>query len=47
MKVAHSISADKIEKLVDMAVELEHFVDQSAADGESLYETEREILAKV
>ena len=47
MKVAYSISADKIEKLVEMAVELEHFVDQSAADGESLYETEREILAKV
>jgi hypothetical protein len=47
MKVAHFIPANKTEKLVDMAVELQEFVDQAAADGESLYETEKEILAKV
>jgi hypothetical protein len=30
-----------------MAVELQQFVDQAAADGDSLYETEKGILAKV
>jgi len=47
MKVEHFIPANKTEKLVDMAVELQEFVDQAAADGESLYETEKGILAKV
>jgi hypothetical protein len=47
MNVAHSISADKIEKLVDMAVDLQQFVDQAAADGDSMYETEKGILAKI
>lgn len=47
MKVAHSIPAHKTEKLVDLAIELQEFVDQAAADGESLYETEKGILAKV
>jgi hypothetical protein len=47
MKVAHSIPANKTEKLVDLAIELQEFVDQAAADGESLYETEKGILAKV
>jgi hypothetical protein len=47
MKIAHSISADKTERLVDMAVELQQFVDQAAGDGDSLYETEKGILAKV
>ena len=47
MKIAHSISANKTERLVDLAVELQQFVDQAAADGESLYETEKGILAKV
>ena len=47
MKIAHSISADKTERLVDMAVELQQFVDEAAADGDSLYETEKGILAKV
>lgn len=47
MKIAHSLPADKTEKLVDMAIELQEFVDQAAADGESLYETERGVLAKV
>lgn len=47
MKIAHSIPADKTGKLVDMAIELQEFVDQAAADGESLYETERGVLAKV
>jgi hypothetical protein len=47
MKIAHSLSADKTERLVDMAVELQQFVDQAAVDGESLYETEKGILAKV
>jgi len=35
MKVAHSIPANKTEKLVDLAIELQEFVDQAAADGES------------
>lgn len=47
MKVAHSLPANKTEKLVDLAIELQEFVDQAAADGESLYETEKRILAKV
>jgi len=47
MKVAHSIPADKTERLVDLAIELQEFVDQAAADGESLYETEKGVLAKV
>ena len=47
MKVAHSLPANKTEKLVDLAIELQAFVDQAAADGESLYETEKGILAKV
>ncbi len=47
MKVAHSLSAGKIEKLVDMAVELQQFVDQAAAAGDSLYETEKSVLAKI
>jgi len=47
MKVAHSIPANKTEKLVDLVIELQAFVDQAAADGESLYETEKGILAKV
>ena len=47
MKVAHSISADKTERLVDLAIELQQFVDQAAADGDSLYETEKGALAKV
>jgi hypothetical protein len=47
MKIAHSISVDKIERLVDMAVELQQFVDQAAEDGDSLYKTEKGILAKV
>ena len=47
MNVAHFVPANKTEKLVDMAVELQEFVDQAAADGESLYETEKGILAKV
>lgn len=47
MKVAYSIPANKTEKLVEMAMELQEFVDQAAADGESLYETEKGILAKV
>ena len=47
MKVAHSLPANKTEKLVDLAIELQEFVDQAAADGESLYETEKGVLAKV
>lgn len=47
MKVAHSILADKTETLLEMAMELQQFVDQAAADGESLYETEKGVLAKV
>jgi hypothetical protein len=47
MNVAHSISADKTEKLIDMAVDLQKFVDQAATNGDSLYETEKGILAKV
>lgn len=47
MNVAHSISADKTEKLVDLAIELQQFVDQSATDGNSLYETEKGVLVKV
>ena len=47
MNIAHFISADKTEKLVDMVIELQQFVDQSAAGGASLYETEKGILAKV
>ena len=47
MKFAHSIPAHKTEKLVNMAFELQAFVDQAAADGDSLYETEKGVLAKV
>jgi hypothetical protein len=47
MKVADSLSANKMERLVKMALELEQFVDQAAADGDSLYETEKGILAQV
>jgi hypothetical protein len=47
MKVAHSIPSHKTEKLVNMAIELQAFVDQAAAEGDSLYETEKGILAKV
>lgn len=47
MKIAHSISSSKTEKLVDMALELQQFVAQAAEDGDSLYETEKGILAKV
>jgi len=47
MKVAHSLPASKTENLVDLAMELQEFVDRAAADGESLYETEKGILAKV
>ena len=47
MKVAHFIPAHKTEKLLDLAMELQEFVDGAAADGESLYETEKGILAKV
>jgi hypothetical protein len=47
MKFAHSLSANKTEKLVDLACELQEFVDQAAADGEPLYEIEKGVLAKV
>ena len=47
MNVAHSISADKTEKLIDLAMELQQFVDQAATNGDSLYETEKGVLAKV
>ena len=47
MKISHSISANKTEKLIDLTMELQEFVDQAAADGKSLYETEKGILAKV
>jgi len=47
MKIAHFLSADKTERLVDLAVELQQFVDQAAADDEWLYETEKGVLAKV
>jgi hypothetical protein len=47
MKVAHFVPGNKTEKLVDMAFELQEFVDQAAADGESLYKTEKGILAQV
>jgi len=47
MKVAHFFPANKTEKLVDLAMELQAFVDQAAVDGDSLYETEKGILAKV
>jgi hypothetical protein len=47
MKIAHSISADKTERLVEMAAELQKFVDQAAGNGDSLYDTEKGILAMV
>ena len=47
MKVAHSLPANKTEKLVDLAIELQEFVDQAAAYGKPLYETEKGMLAKV
>lgn len=47
MKLAHFIPGNKAEKLVDLAMELQEFVDQAAAVGESFYETEKGILAKV
>ncbi|MEO8499168.1 MAG: hypothetical protein ABI614_29235 [Planctomycetota bacterium] len=47
MKVAHSLPAHKTEQLVNLAIELQAFVDQAAADGDSLYETGKGILAKV
>ena len=47
MKFPHFIPANKTEQLVEMAIELQEFVDQAAADGDSLYETEKGILAKV
>lgn len=47
MKIAHFIPADKTEKLLDLAIELQEFVDQAAANGESLYETEKRTLEKV
>ena len=47
MKIAHFIPANKTEQLVYRAMELQEFVDQAASDGESFYETEKGILAKV
>lgn len=47
MKIAHSDSADKTESLVAMALQLQHAVQQAADDGDSLYETEKNILATV
>ena len=47
MKFPHFIPANKTEQLVEMAIELQEFVDQAAADGDSLYDTEKGILAKV
>ena len=47
MKVAHSDSADKSETLVEMASQLQQFVQQATVDGDSLYETEKKILATV
>jgi hypothetical protein len=47
MKIAYPNATYKTEKLIDKAMELQQFVDQAARDGESLYETEKEILAKV
>jgi hypothetical protein len=47
MKVAHSLPIDKAEKLIAAAMELETFVDQAAAEGKSLYETEKGVLARV
>lgn len=47
MKVAHPIPTHKTEKLVDKALELQRFVDQAAGDGQSLYETEKGVLAKI
>ena len=47
MKVAQLCSDDKTESLVDMAGQLQQFVEQAAAEGEPLYETEKKILAAV
>jgi hypothetical protein len=47
MKIAHSDWADKTENLVDMAIQLQQSVEQAAAGGDSLYETEKNILAMV
>ncbi len=47
MKIAHPDSANKTESLVDMALQLQQSVRQAAVDGDSLYETEKNILAMV
>ena len=47
MKVAPPDSAGKSETLVEMASQLQQFVQQAAVDGDSLYETEKKILATV
>ena len=48
MKIAHPLSSSKTtEKLLEMALELQQFVDQAAEDGDSLYDTEKGVLAQV
>ena len=47
MSVAVSIPFDKMAALLDLAAELQQFVTESAASGVSMYDTERQVWAKV
>ena len=47
VNIAQSCSDDKADGLVDMALQLQQFAKQAAVDGDSLYETEKNILATV
>lgn len=47
MSLPHSDSTDKCETLVQLATQLEHFVQEAAAKGTDLYTVEKNILEKV
>lgn len=47
MMIAQTVPSDKNESLSEMALKLEQFVRQAAADGESLHEVERTVLGSV
>ncbi len=47
MNIAQHCSNDKADNLVDMAKQLQQFTQQAAVNGDSLYETEKAVLARV
>jgi hypothetical protein len=46
MNIAQSQAPDKSENLLEMAQQLQQFVEQAAREGLALYETEKRILKR-